>query len=62
MQQIKKRKKECESKLQPSETEINNNKFQIEQNTNTINLMSEKITKVTNTINDLENQKQNLEK
>jgi len=39
---LQKTKKEIENKLQPSELKINSNQFTIEQNTSTINLLSEK--------------------
>ena len=39
-------KKEIENKLQPSELKINSNKFTIEQNISTINLLSEKTKKI----------------
>ena len=39
---LQKSKKEIENKLQPSELKINSNQFTIEQNTSTINLLSEK--------------------
>ena len=57
---IVKQKKEVENKLRPSESQMSQNNFKIEQNEKTLNLLKEKIQKQEENIGRLNQKKEEL--
>ena len=59
-EQLQKNKKEISNKLRPSENEINQNNFKIQQNEKTLDLLKEKISKQKEQLNNLNKKKDEL--
>ena len=59
-EQLQKNKKEITNKLRPSENQINQNNFKIEQNTKTLELLQDKLSKQKETLKELNTKKDEL--
>jgi len=61
-EKIQVKKREVERQIQPYLDKLNQNKFQIEQNNSTINLIGQKLENITNELNLLETKKNDIER